>query len=79
MKKLFGYSKDRPLIVNIIILIVSIIGMLVIPALISLALMHHVSDMTASIIGDAVFILIMVLVFVRDLKDEAKRYFDDSD
>lgn len=73
--KLFGYSKDRSLLANIIITILSFIGMFLIPSIVAILLSNYVNDTIASIIGDIIFIIIMFLIFFKDLIKEFKLYF----
>lgn len=75
--KLFGYTKDRPLYVNIITTIFCFIGMILIPSIIAVLLMNHFDENVSSIIGDIIFVIILVIIFLRDLHLEAKRYFND--
>ena len=77
INKYFGYSKDRSLLVNIIIAILCFLGMFLIPSLVAIALLDVVNETIGSIIGDVIFIIILYLVFFKDLNKEFKTYFGD--
>ena len=73
--KLFSYTKDRSLLINIIIVICAFLGMLLIPSLIAIMLPKFFGETISSIIGDVVFIIILYLVYLKDLHKEFKAYF----
>ena len=73
--KLFGYSKDRPFAINLVITILCFIFMILVPSLIAIALQDVCNETIGSIIGDIVLIIIIYLVFFKDLNKEFKNYF----
>lgn len=73
--KLFKYSKDRSFTVNLILSIFSFIGILIIPSLIYIGLSYFVKNaLVANIIADVIFILILYLIYYKDLNEEFKIY-----
>ena len=70
------YSKDRSFTANLILFILSLVGLLVIPSIISLFLRFK-NVLFSTIIADFIYIGILYLMYRRDLNEEAKIYFKD--
>ena len=73
--KLLLETKNRTFTQNLIISIFCFLGMFIIPTLVAIILPKFLGANARTIIGDIVFILILVLIFYKDLVKEAKTYF----
>ena len=73
--KFFCSSKERKYIVNLIICLLCFVSLLLVPSLIAIMLEKHVDTFIGGLIGDAVLIIIIILVYLKDLIEEAKIYF----
>lgn len=75
--KIFMYSKDRSFILNLVICILCFVSMFLVPSLVAIVLLNVVNETIGALIGDAVLILLLCIVFYKDLVKEAKLYFKD--
>lgn len=73
--KIFCLSKERNYIVNLIICLICFVSLLLVPSLIAIMLEKHVDTFIGGLIGDAVLIIIIILLYLKDLIEEAKIYF----
>ena len=71
----FCFSKDRKYIINLVICLLCFVGLLLVPSLIAIMLEKYVNTTIGGLIGDSVLILIIVLLYYKDLVSEAKIYF----
>lgn len=71
-------SKDRSLLMNIIICLIALVGVLVIPSIVGILFSNIITnDTICSAIGELVFLLILVFLFYNDLKKEYKVFKKD--
>lgn len=74
----FKYSKERPLYINILYFLVAFVGMFIFPSLFgSLILKVIKSTQIASLLGNFIFILLLYLLYKKDLDNEFKTYIKD--
>ena len=72
------YSKDRTLLINILIAIFCLIGTVFIPSLLVVFLSRYIKNRVLCLtIGESVFAIILYLLYFKDLNSEAKIYFKD--
>ena len=79
MKKyLFTKSSKRPLYVNVLLCLFAIFGILVIPNELALTFNKYISNkIICSMLGDIVFIILLFLIYYKDLVEEFKNYKKD--
>ncbi len=81
MKKdlnLFKYSKDRKFITNFCLCLISLLGMIIIPTFIYYILSFVIkNDIVRNLIANISFILILYLMYYKDLNKEAKTFTKD--
>ena len=76
--KIFSYTKNRKLWVNIVVAILCFLGMFLVPSLIAILFNLKIKNLqVCTIIGDLIYILLIYLVYKKDLDSEAKIYFSD--
>ena len=78
MKKFFGYSKDRPFLLNLFLCIFSFIGLMLIPSIIFI-LLNLVCKYEAfnEIVSSIIFLAILYLMYYKDLNSEFDIYRKD--
>ena len=75
INSLFHESSKRNFTTNLILCICALIGMLLVPNIVGLLLLKVIkNELVCSIIGTIVFIIILVLMYYKDLVKEFKRY-----
>ena len=79
MKKyLFTKTSKRPLYVNVLLCLFAIFGILVIPSELALTFNKYINNkIICSMLGDIVFIIILFLIYYKDLVEEFKNYKKD--
>lgn len=79
--KIFEYFKkstnERPWYINIVVMIIVVLGSLVVPTLLSYSFFKFTSKYVASLLGDLIYIILIILVYYKDLKSEFKNYKKD--
>ncbi len=77
-KELFKYSKERPMFLNILFFLVAFIGTFVFPSLFGSLLYKIIKSATvASFLGNVLFIIILYLMYKKDIDSEAKTFVKD--
>ena len=75
---LFDYSKNRKWYINLIFCLISFVGLLVIPALLYHLLRSVINNAyICDIFANVIFILILYLMYFKDLNKEFKTYKKD--
>ena len=75
---IFTYTKDRSFIANLFIAILCFFVMFIISTFAALFIHRYIKDAyVCTILADLFYILILYLVFLKDLNHEAKVYFSD--
>jgi len=70
--------KERSTLTNIIIAIFCLVGIIIIPSIFMIIIDGFIKSKVLSlVIADLLFIAILVFIFYKDLKNEAKVYFKD--
>ena len=74
-EKIFGYSKDRPLFVNILFCIISFCGLLIIPVIFYMLLSGFITNKyVCNFVADILLIILLYLMYFKDLNHEFKIY-----
>ena len=77
-KTLFKLSKDRPMYINIIYTLIAFIGMFIIPTIVYLVINKYIkNEVVCNIISDLVFIVILYLMYFKDLNSEFNIFTKD--
>ena len=73
--KIFKYSKDRSLTINIVFSVLCFLSLLLFSSIIQILLMKIISNqMVCNIIANVVMIIFMILLYLKDLIAEFKTY-----
>ncbi len=76
--KIFSYTKDRSFWTNLIIAVICFILMFIFPQALAILLNKVISNMRLCvIIGNVIFIVLLYLMYFKDLNHEAAVYFKD--
>ena len=70
------HTKDRKFIVNLLFFIFSLVGLIIIPSILTLLFNLFIkNEMLCVIISDVIYIGVLYLIYCKDLNDEFKLYF----
>lgn len=72
---IFKYSKERPVYINIIFFLVAFLGMFILPSEFAIVVSKIIkSEQISSIIGNGLFIVVLYLMYKKDLDKEFKTF-----
>lgn len=78
IKEIFGYTENRKWYINLIICILCLLGILIIPSMIAILLSSLIkNENIVSDISQILFIILLVLIYYKDLKREFKLFKKD--
>ena len=75
---IFKYSKERPMYINLLFFLVAFLGTFIMPSEFALTINKVVKDtQIATILGNALFIFLLYLMYKKDIDKEFKIFKDN--